>query len=119
MILLVEDDELVRDFLGEVLKDAGYEVVETGDPYTALGLPDAIGPPTIVITDIDLGSALNGFGVAASAHQLWPDVRVILISAYPRARAGQSLDRRDRYIQKPFSGPYLLEAIGQLGNVST
>jgi CheY-like chemotaxis protein len=31
-ILLVEDDELVRVVLAEVLADAGYDVVETGDP---------------------------------------------------------------------------------------
>ena len=42
-ILLVDDDEFVRSVLVEVLRDAGYGVVETADPHEALGLPHAIG----------------------------------------------------------------------------
>ena len=60
-IILVDDDELVRSVLVEILRDAGHEVVETANPHEALGLPGAIGPPGLVITDIDLQSTLNGF----------------------------------------------------------
>ena len=45
-VLLVDDDELVRFALMEMLSDAGYEVVETGDPVDALGLPEHLGPRT-------------------------------------------------------------------------
>jgi DNA-binding NarL/FixJ family response regulator len=50
-ILLVDDDDLVREAIEDVLSDAGFEVVATADPHEALGLPDAIGPPGVVITD--------------------------------------------------------------------
>jgi CheY-like chemotaxis protein len=97
-----------------MLSDAGYEVVETGDPVDALGLREAVGPPDVLITDIDLRSELNGFEVASYAHHLWPKVRIILISGLPADRAGQPLDPRDRFIQKPFSNDRLLGAIAQL-----
>ena len=113
-ILLVDDDDLVRSVLVEVLRDAGYEVVETANPHEALGLPGAIGPPGMVITDIDLQSTLNGFDVAAVAHRLWSTVRVILISGLPAEHTGQILDPRDRYLQKPFSQSGLLGAIEKL-----
>ena len=45
-VLLVDDDELVRTVLAEILDNAGHEVVDTGDPLDALGLPDAQVPRT-------------------------------------------------------------------------
>jgi DNA-binding response OmpR family regulator len=117
MILLVDDDDLVRIVLAETLSDAGYEVVDTGDPYEALGFPDAIGPPDVLITDIDLGSGLNGIDVASKARHLWPDVRIILISGLSANHTGQSIDPRDRYIQKPFSGDRLMGEIERMTNV--
>jgi two-component system, cell cycle sensor histidine kinase and response regulator CckA len=115
-VLLVDDDELVRFAVTEVLSDAGYEVVETGDPHHALSMPETVGPPDVLITDIDLQSELNGFDVAFRAHHLWPKVRIILISGLSTDHTGQSLDPRDRFIQKPFSNDRLLGALEQLAN---
>jgi DNA-binding response OmpR family regulator len=116
LVLIVDDDDLVRTVLAETLSDAGHQVVETGDPHEALRLPGAIGPPDVLVTDIDLGSELNGFDVACNAHYLWPGVRIILISGLSSTHTGQSIDPRDRYLQKPFSGDCLLGAIEQLTN---
>jgi CheY-like chemotaxis protein len=113
-VLLVDDDELVRTVLAEVLDDAGHDVVETGDPFDALGLPEALGPPDVLITDIDLRSELNGFEIASYARHLWPKVQIILISGLPVDHTGQSLDPRDRFLRKPVSNDCLLEAIEQL-----
>jgi CheY-like chemotaxis protein len=115
-ILLVEDDELVRVVLAEALSDGGHEVVEATGPQDALDLADDMGPPNIVITDIDLGSTMNGFDIATHAHRLWPLVHVILISGLPRDHTGQALDPRDRYIQKPLSAPMLFGAIEALAD---
>jgi CheY-like chemotaxis protein len=115
-ILLVDDDDLLRFALAEILCDAGYEVMETGDPQHALGLPEALGPPDVLITDIDLRSELNGFDLASTAHDIWPDVRIILISGLLADLRGQSLDPRDRYIQKAFSNDHLLGTIEQVAN---
>ena len=67
-----------------------------------------------MITDIDLGSALNGFDVATAAHRLWPAVSVLYISGLPFTRKGQQVDPRDSYLSKPFTGNNLLKAINEL-----
>lgn len=113
-ILLVDDDELVRAVLAETLSDAGHDVIEAADPLEAFALPAVAGPPSVVITDINLGAALNGLDVAAVAHRKWPDVRVMLISGLPANHTGQEPDPRDSYLQKPFSGHRLLRAIKEL-----
>jgi DNA-binding NarL/FixJ family response regulator len=110
-VLLVDDDELVRSGNAQRRR---YEVIETGDPVDALGLPESLGPPDVLIRDIDLRSELNGFEVASYARHLWPKVRTILISGLPPHRTGQSLDPRDRFIQSSFPNDRLLGAIEQL-----
>jgi len=117
-ILLVDDDELLRAVLTELLTRAGYEIVSTADPHEALGLPDAVGPPNVVITDIDLDSTLNGFDVSTAAHRQWPTIQVILISGLSVSHTGQALDQRDRYIQKPFSSTRLLRVIEESTNAA-
>ena len=115
-ILLVDDDDLVRAAIEDVLSDAGFEVLATADPREALGLYGLIGPPGVVITDIDLSSVLNGFDVAAGAHRLWPTAQVILISGLPVNHTGQALGPSDHYLQKPFSCTHLLGAIAEVVN---
>jgi CheY-like chemotaxis protein len=58
-VLLVDDDDLIRATLVEILSGVGYEVLESGDPNQALGLPQAVGPPDVLVTDIDLGAELT------------------------------------------------------------
>jgi CheY-like chemotaxis protein len=101
-LVLVEDDELVRATLAEGLEDAGLQVTEFSDPSEALHPPKATDPPDVVITDVDLGSTLNGFDIAAVAHSVWPSVRVVLINGLPPGHTGQPLDPRDRYLQTAF-----------------
>ena len=114
--MLVEDDELVRATLAEGLEDAGLQVAEFSDPKEALRPPQ--GPPDVVITDVDLGSTLNGFDVAIAAHDRWPSVRVVLISGLPPDHTGQPLDPRDRYLQKPLSYKRLLGTIEELAKAA-
>jgi len=65
-VMLVEDDELVGATLVDSLEDAGLQVAEFSDPEKALSPPEKADPPDVVITDVDLGSRLNGFDVAAA-----------------------------------------------------
>ena len=113
-ILLVEDNELVRTLLAETLSEAGHDVTEASDPLEALSLLGTIGPSGVVISDIDLGAEQTGLDVAAAAHRMWPDVQVMLISGRPANQTGREPDLRDRFLQKPFSGPRLLRAVEEL-----
>jgi DNA-binding NtrC family response regulator len=113
-VMLIDDDDLVRSALVEVLEDAGFQVMDFADPREALGTFDAVGRPDVLVTDIDLRSTLNGFDVAAAAHRPCPTISVVLISGLPADHTGQLLDPRDQYLQKPISNCHLLQTIEQL-----
>lgn len=113
-VLLVEDDALVRDVLAELLAEAGMRVTETADPKQALDLPEATAPPTVLVTDIDLGVGMNGVALAVAARRRWPSLRVVLISGRPDNLNGYRLRPSDRLLLKPFLSADLLGAIQEL-----
>ena len=92
-VMLVEDDGVVRATLTDREEEAGLHVSKYSDPRAAL---ETMNQPDLVISDIDLESTLNGFDVAAAAHERWPIVNVVLISGLPADRAEQRLDAPDR-----------------------
>jgi len=114
--MLLDDDDLLRAVLTEVLEDSGLQVVDFADPSEALGSFGAVAPPDVLVTDINLGSSMTGIQVAAAAHALWPSILVILISGLPANHTGQPLDPRDRYLQKPVSNRRLLRMIDEMSS---
>lgn len=108
-ILLVEDDDLVRDCLEVALEQAGLETTGRGSAEAALGLLDARSPPAVVVTDINLGPGMDGLAFVRAARKVWPDVPVVFISGRYGALGGMS--PRERFLPKPFSTPALLRAI--------
>lgn len=80
-ILLVDDDQLVRETIRATLKNLGHEVVEAADAEGAMGqLTNTIGVQ-VVLTDFDMGRGKNGLELGAwvRAHRAG-NVRVILMS---------------------------------------
>jgi CheY-like chemotaxis protein len=101
-LLLVEDDELVRDTVSSMLEEEGFTVVETGSAAVAIGLVRNGLDAPVIVTDVDLGDGASGTELADMIHRLRPDLRIIFITG----RAGSLLDRagdeREAVLPKPF-----------------
>jgi DNA-binding response OmpR family regulator len=116
-LLLVEDEEIVRNPLARILGAAGYEVLEARSGQEAL---DVIAPrpalPALVIADVGL-QGMSGVELLARLRADGITIPVLLISGLtepdqgplPRGSAGVV-----RFLMKPFSGTELLAAIGEL-----
>jgi DNA-binding NtrC family response regulator len=102
-LLLVDDDELVRIVLTMGLREEGFHVVEAPSGEEALGLISNGLNPSVVVTDINLGSGCSGVHMADRLAVSHPGVRVILMSACqePQAREGQGEARP--FLAKPFA----------------
>jgi len=109
-ILLVEDDESVRDFVGFVLRQQGYEVLDAEHGPRALEIARAHeGQIDLLISDVVMPH-LGGFEVAEALRRTRPALRVLHISGYPGDRVSGDAD----FLAKPFSREQLLERVGQL-----
>ena len=108
-VLLVEDDPLVRECLGLDLLEAGFQVIEAAGGVEALSRMDGSLTPMVLVTDLQLGSGMNGLRLIAEARRRWPRLRAVLISGAelePPCLAGA-----DRFLLKPFSGTDLVCAV--------
>jgi CheY-like chemotaxis protein len=79
-ILLVEDDEAVRQVTGILLGGLGYRVLEAAQARAALALLEAERAVDLMLTDVVMPGGMNGVELAAVAVRLHPTLRVILTS---------------------------------------
>ena len=114
-VLILDDEEVVRSVLVDLLEDQGLDVRAVGSPAEALDIalmPDGC---TLLLTDIDLGvREIDGFGVAERARQVRPDLPVLFISGRPWKLAEYQATENDRVLAKPFRMSALLDAVQQL-----
>jgi CheY-like chemotaxis protein len=114
-VLLLDDDDLVRVPLVEILEEKGFSVLSTGDPLEALLRLRGLFPPWLLLTDIDLDVVgLDGFEVARLARLHTPALPVIFMSGRVWLLDQHSVGRTDRMLPKPFRGGQLLQFVREL-----
>jgi PAS domain S-box-containing protein len=115
-ILLVEDDEGVRETVARVLQAAGYRVLEAGDPEQALRvLAEHRAPLHLLLTDVVL-PRMSGRVLAERIHALRPETRVLYVSGYTDDVMAEHrmLDRGLALLRKPFSPSVLAAKVRQV-----
>jgi CheY-like chemotaxis protein len=115
-VLLCEDDEGVRLFSGETLRDLGYEVIEAADARAALAELTEIGRVDLLFTDIVLPGGKTGADLAREARKLQPDLKVLFTTGYARSaleRERQS-DSGHQILLKPFGVDELAAKIREI-----
>jgi two-component system response regulator AtoC len=112
-ILVVDDEEPVRDLLGWMLEDNGHTVHAAPDGYEALAFLRAQKRVDIVLSDINM-PGMDGVMLSRHIETEFPEMPVLLISGRPRPPGIRS------FIAKPFRQDALTEAILKLaGNSQT
>ncbi|WP_176596326.1 MULTISPECIES: hybrid sensor histidine kinase/response regulator [Sphingobium] len=84
-VLVCEDDEKVRAYTVDVLKELGYRVIEAGDGPAALrALEEAAQPIGLLFTDVILPGGMTGADIAREAQVRQPGLRVLFATGYAR-----------------------------------
>lgn len=109
-ILLVEDEEFVRQVAAEVLESAGYRLVIAGSGIEALEAYRSCGPVDLLLADVVM-PGMSGRELAAEFESLHPRARVLLMSGY--AEQLSSSNGRN-YLAKPFSIDMLLKRVREV-----
>lgn len=103
VVLVVEDEVLIRQTNCEWLRDAGFRVLEAANGSEALDLLASSQPIDLMITDISLleGGGADGLALTGAARAARPGLPVLIASAQTPA---QARDLADAILGKPF-GP--------------
>jgi signal transduction histidine kinase/CheY-like chemotaxis protein len=111
-ILIVEDDDGVRQYAAEILRDLNYQVLEARDSASALKLLDAEKNFDLLLTDVVLPGK-NGRELATEVEKRRPGIKVIFMTGYSRnaiVHHGR-LDRGTELISKPLTEAVLARRI--------
>jgi DNA-binding NtrC family response regulator len=114
-IFLLEDDALVRMILLDALAEAGFAVEEASSAHQVLAHLSASHPCRLMVTDIDLGTAQDGFEVARRVREHRPDLPVLYVSGRPAHWAGRTFQPDERFLTKPFPTEDMIAQIHSLG----
>ena len=106
LVLIVEDEPLVRLNAAEMIEDAGYVTLQAASADEALALLETVPRIRAVFTDINLGSSMNGIALAVVIHDRWPPIALILTSGH--FHSGEAdLPPRSQFLAKPYNGRQL------------
>lgn len=112
-VLLAEDDPFLRQALGSTLQAGGFIVREADSGDHALPILEA-GGIDVLVTDISMPGALDGWSLADRALVLHPDIAVVYISSGAEnaaRRIGRSL-----FLRKPFHPDAIVGAVRQVAS---
>ncbi|MGE0717718.1 MAG: response regulator [Alphaproteobacteria bacterium] len=114
-ILVAEDEVLIRMAVADYLRECGYRVLEVSNSAEAQAVFHAGEPVEIVISDVNMPGAMNGFGLASWIRREFPDVKVILTSgAAGMAKQAEDACEDGPFLAKPYSYDLLLAHIRRL-----
>ena len=114
VVLLVEDRESVREFVQEVLLDAGYTVLVAEDGMQAVSLfNDYAEPIDLLLTDVIM-PGMNGAELASFLLDLSAGLKVLYMSGYTDAISLQTAHPGQKhFLHKPFMPHDLLWSVRQ------
>ena len=112
-ILVVEDDDDVRTYSSESLRELGYDVLEARNARTALQMLDRHPEVAVIFTDIGLPGGMNGRQLCEEARKLRPTLKVLFTSGYARNAIVHDgrLDPGVELLTKPFTQAALGEKL--------
>ncbi|MBI1180095.1 MAG: response regulator [Alphaproteobacteria bacterium] len=104
-ILVVEDDEDVRIYSTDLLRDLGYRVLEAGNGAAALAMLREHPEVRLLFTDIGLPGGMNGRELADAVRRLRPRLRILFTSGFATNAIAHSgrLDPGVQLLPKPFT----------------
>lgn len=117
VVLVVEDDPVVREFTGSACREIGCTVYLAGDGAEALAILRAHDDIVLLFTDVGLPGEMNGRQLAAVACELRPTLKVLYMTGYTANAIVHHgvLDVGVNFIGKPFSIEALAAKMKNLG----
>ena len=110
-ILVVEDEELVRETIAAELRDAGYIVIEAETAEQGLNVLEEM-PVGVLFTDIRLPGKMNGWELAERARSLHPELPVIYATGFSAEEPRLVSD--SIFLRKPYLPSAVIAAIARL-----
>ncbi len=113
-ILLVDDDEALRRFVGRLLREEGFHVIEASNGAEALEAASACRDPIhLLLTDLIMPK-VNGLLLSGRLLQERPNISVLYMSGYVEKAILLAKHPEASVVQKPFTPGALIAAVREV-----
>lgn len=113
VVLVVEDEVLIRWTAVAIIEQAGFDVVEAGTGIEAISVLEKRGDIRTVFTDIEMPGSINGIQLAHLIRTRWPSIGIMATSGQLRLRE-DDLPAGARLLHKPYAVAHLTDALREL-----
>ncbi len=107
VVLVVEDEMLLRMRAVDMVEDAGYTSVEAVDADQAVAILESRSDIALLFTDIQMPGSMDGLGLAHSVHDRWPPIKIILVSGQLKL-ANIDIPVGSRFFGKPLEAKVMI-----------
>lgn len=109
LVLVVEDERLVRMNAVDMIRESGFDVLEASNADEAILLLETRLDIKLVFTDIDMPGSMNGIKLAHAVRNRWPPIQIVATSGHFALRDGD-LPSDVRFLSKPYTLRQVQEA---------
>jgi CheY-like chemotaxis protein len=102
VILVVEDDFLLRMNAADIIRDAGFDVSEASNADEAIAILEARNDIAVVFTDIQMPGSMDGLKLARAVRGRWPPIKIVTTSGQCIVEE-TDLPEGGRFLPKPYS----------------
>ncbi len=102
LVLVVEDELLIRMDAVEMIVAAGYDVLEAANADQAIEILEARADISVVFTDIQMPGSIDGLKLAHAVRHRWPPVKIVTCSGHIKV-IQEDLPEGARFLPKPYS----------------
>ncbi len=113
VVLVVEDEVLVRMNAVDIIEEAGFHVLEAANADEAIKLLETRLDIRVVFTDIDMPGSMNGIKLAQAVRGRWPPIKIVATSGHFKLSKGD-LPADGRFLPKPYDSRQITEIIREL-----
>ncbi len=113
-VLMVEDQEDLRDMIGLALQDMGISVDTTADGHEAVAMMESRQDYDVVFSDVSMPNGMSGIELSEHVARTQPSARMILSSGYARSQL-PPLPGNVEFLPKPYRLRQLLELLTRTG----
>jgi len=107
VVLLVEDEPLVRLVAADILIEAAFHVIEAANVAEALTVLRAGVAVDVLLSDVEMPPGLNGYELARQVRAAWPTVEILITSGREWPRDGDLVDGAT-FLTKPWTSEALV-----------
>jgi CheY-like chemotaxis protein len=101
VVLVVDDEEVLRSLAVDLIEDAGFEALAAANADQAIAILEKRSDITLLFTDVQMPGSMDGLKLAHAVRNRWPPIKIIIVSGRVHL-SEDDMPTHCRFFRKPY-----------------